>query len=295
MADYQMPPNVEQVVSQYSRSAEDVGLPDAAAQARYAAIRDSGKRVGIQAGINRQLHTFRQAIKKHERDLDTVYDFGPLMIKGGVVPPVISQVTDVYAQDNDNMSLTVSGMVYKIEDQAKFSSVAPNWRSYLEFGNGGVDLMPQVMGLNLKGKEKEIFESSIREGYQEGILQGNEIVAHGFDKLNRDYKGMIEFHKQVLGKRMTMPVIAQSDIPMTNRGDTLVLDEKLLRLTVLAAFNTNMDKWKTWVKPSKMYRRTEATPTLDGERKKKKGIQAAESRFQNNSAYSTAEWRRVDK
>jgi hypothetical protein len=276
--DYQMPPDVDQVVAQYTRSAEAVGLPDVAAQARYAAIRDNGKNVGIQAGINYQLHMFMKAIKKHERDLDTVYDFGPLMIKGRVVPPVISEVTDVYAQDDDNMSLTVAGVVYKIENQAKFSSVAPNWRSYLDFGQGNADFTPQVMGLNLKGKEKDIFEAAIREGYREGIYQGNEIVSHGFDRLNRDYKGMLEFHKQVLGKQMTMPVIAKSEMPMSHKGDTLVLDEKLLRLTVLPQFNTDMDKWKTWVKPSKLYMRVESVPVLKNPKRQKEGAR----RFEDN-------------
>lgn len=258
MVDYvSPPPNVDQIVSQYVRTATDVGLPNVAQQARLEAIRDSGKSIGIQAGINHQLFYFSKALEKHARDMDTVYDFGKLMIKGRVIPPVISEMRDIYTAGDDGLVLKISGISYKIESQARFSSVPPNWRSYFSFGNGNNDFMIHSAGLGLRGNESEIYKRAIREGFSDGKEQANQIIKHGFDRLNRDYIGMLRFDTFVRQGRISMPVIADAEIPITQIGDTLVLDEKLIRITVLPSFDLNTDKWKAWVTPSKLYNKVE--------------------------------------
>ncbi|MCP2041875.1 defect-in-organelle-trafficking protein DotC [Neisseria sp. HSC-16F19] len=272
------PPNVDQIVSQYSRSAEQMGLGNVAEQARYTAIKDSGMSIGLQAGINHQLHQFNQEIKKRERDLDTVYDFGRLMIKGRVVPPVISEARDIYAQ-NDDYSLTIAGASYRIESQARFSSVPPNWREYLNLGNGNKDFTPQIMGLALKSNEKAVFEKAIREGFKDGIEQANQMISHNFDRLNRDYTGMLRFDTFVRQGKVTMPVVAQADIPVTHSGNTLTVDETLLRLTVLPSFKSDMDQWRTWITPSKLYRKVEDVPRLQTPQERRDGIRKSQSRL----------------
>lgn len=265
------PPGVDQVVSQYTRSAESMGLPNVAQQARLQAIRDSGKSIGIQAGINSQLYAFSKALQKHERDFDTIYDFGRLMIKGRVVPPVISEVRDIYTQ-NDDFALTISGVSYKIESQARFSSTPPSWRSYLNFGRGNTDFTQQIMGLGLENNESASFQRAIRDGFNEGIEQANQMVSHGFDRLNRDYTGMLRFDTFVRQGKISMPVIASAEIPITQSGDTMTLDETLLRLTVLSSFNSDMDKWRTWVTPSSLYQRIEGVPKLETDEQRKNEI-----------------------
>jgi defect in organelle trafficking protein DotC len=251
--DYMPPPNVEQVTSQYVRSASSMNLKNVAQQTRVKAIVDSGRSIGIKAGINWQLYYFNKSLEKHSRDLDLIYDFGKLMIKGRVVPPVISEVRDIYSQD-DETSIKISGISYKIESQARFSSVPPNWRSYLSFGQGNTDFTPQVAGLSLNGEEATFYKQSIKDGFQDGIEQANKMIGHGFDRLNRDYTGMIRFNTFVLQGRISMPIVANANIPVTQTGDTLTLDEKLLRITVLPSFNSNLDNWKAWVTPSKGYK-----------------------------------------
>lgn len=248
--DYAPPPNVEQITAQYVRSASSMNLKNLAQQTRFKAIIDSGRSIGVKAGINWQLYYFNKSIEKQSRDLDTIYDFGKLMIKGRVVPPVISEVRDIYSQDDDT-SIKISGISYKIESQARFSSVPPNWRSYLNFGLGSTDFTSQSAGLSLNSDESSVYKKSIEDGFQDGIMQANKMINHGFDKLNRDYTGMIRFNTFVLQRRISMPIIADADIPITQTGDTLVLDEKLLRITVLPSFNSNLEQWKTWITPSK--------------------------------------------
>lgn len=271
MVDYvgSPPPNADQIVTQYVRTASQMGLPNIAQQARMQAIIDSGKSIGVQSGINYQLYFFNKELEKRARDLDTIYDFGKLMIKGRVVPPVISEVRDIYTQDTDT-SLKISGIAYKIESQARFSSVPPNWRSYFNFGKGNTNFVSHAAGLSLKGNETEIYKKSIKDGFNEGIEQANNIIGHSFDRLNRDYVGMLRFDTFVRQGRISMPVIADANIPITQTGDTLILDEKLLRITVLPSFNSNLNQWKAWVTPSKLYLKMDSVQLLNKEQEKKK-------------------------
>ena len=259
----QSPPSLDKVKSKYVDSAENSVL-NVAQEARYDAIRSSGKSVGIQAGMEYQLYHINQAIKKHERDLDSIYDFGQLMIQGRVVPPVISEVRDIYEQNSDR-ALKLSGVSYKIEEQARFSSVPPNWRAYLNFGSGNKDYSRLTIGLKLKSEEKSVFQKALEEGWAEGIEQANIILKHGLDRLNRDYVGMLRFNTFVMQGKISMPIIASADIPMTVTNDTLVLDETLLRITILPSFNSNIDQWKGWVTPSKQLNNTSHLKKLESE------------------------------
>lgn len=247
------PPDMNQVTSQYVNSASSGKNKNVAYQARVKAITDSGKSIGIKSGINYRLYQFNQTIEKHERDLDLIYNFGKLMINGRIIPPVITEVRDVYSQDDDT-SLKISGISYKIESQARISSVPPNWRSYLSFGQGETDFTAEASRLSLKGDESAIYERAIKTGFQDGINQANKMIEYGFDKLNRDYTGMIRFNVLVFEGRVSMPILADANIPITQTGDSLTLDEKLLRITVLPTFNSNLNSWKAWITPSTLYK-----------------------------------------
>ena len=61
---------------------------------------------------------------------------------------------------------------------------------------------------------------------------------------------MLRFDTYVKRGMISMPIIATADIEMTNTGSRLVLDEQLLRITVMPSFNSDINNWKTWVKPA---------------------------------------------
>lgn len=243
------PPSLEQAESSYVSSATRKELPNVALTARLEAVRDSGKSLGIQTGINRQMYFMKMALQKHEREMDTVYDFGRLMIQGRVVPPIITELRDQYHQEGDTV-IKLSGVQYNIEQQARFSSVPPTWKQYFEYGTGNTNYTNITLGLQISGDEEHLFRQSIRDGYQEGIEAANTMFKQSFERLNRDYTGMLRFDTYVKRGMISMPIIATADIEMTNTGSRLVLDEQLLRITVMPSFNSDINNWKTWVKPA---------------------------------------------
>nr|WP_240533992.1 type IV secretory system conjugative DNA transfer family protein [Aeromonas veronii] len=58
--------------------------------------------------------------------------------------------------------------------------------------------------------------------------------------MNRDYTGMLRFHSFVMQGKLTMPAIASESIAVTHNGQTMAVDETLLRITTLPEFNGKM-------------------------------------------------------
>ncbi|WP_460199013.1 type IV secretory system conjugative DNA transfer family protein (plasmid) [Xanthomonas campestris pv. passiflorae] len=215
-----------------------------AANAHLRALTDTALGVGLKSGMAWQLYNIEIAIEQRQRDLDTVYDFGNLLIRGRVLPAVITEARDLYNQDGD-YALRLSGAYYKIEAQPRFSSVAPSWRDYLTFPKITVDRSISLSGLTPRdGAERRLWAEAVEDGWRQGVKQANVMLEHGLDRMNRDFTGMLRFHTFVRQGKITMPAIASETIPVTQSGNTMAVDETLLRITTLPEFNGNMATWR---------------------------------------------------
>lgn len=215
-----------------------------AQKARAQAIIDTGLSVGLKAGLAWQLRNVEAAVDKVSRDLESIYDFNPLMIQQRVVPPVITEARNLYNQDGD-YAVRLSGAFYKIERQARFSSVSPNWREYLNFPKATVDrgnLMSMLMPST--DEERAVWRVAVKNGWDQGVEQANIMLTQAMDRLNRDFGGMSRFHRFVITGKITLPAIASEDIPVSQNGATMAVDETLLRITTLPEFNSKMGSWQ---------------------------------------------------
>ena len=203
------------------------------------ALSDYARSVAIRAGISAGLGEINGHISTYSRQLDAIYNFTPLMIKGRVVPPVITEARDLYNQNGD-LEIRTSEAIFKILKQARFSSNAPNWREYLVFpiessayekySYTGGDLMPS------DAVERKVWEEATKSGWKEGVQQSNIMLEQAFDRLNRDYVGMVRYHLLTVEGKVTMPIVSDYRLYDSNDGTKMVLDEKLLKLEVLPTF-----------------------------------------------------------
>ena len=260
-----IPMNLEQVQAYYDRPAIVRSADDpnsSASSVKIEALKEAALGIGVKAGLRKQLSHINGVVDNKQRELDTIYDFGNLMIKDRVVPAVITEARDLYNQDGA-YALRLSGAYYKIEQKPRFSSVPPNWRDYLYFGKGDAEDEP-IFG-NMRPKtdyERQVWREYIAKGWVQGVDQANVMLQYGLDRLNRDLVGMIRFHTFVLQNKITMPAIAsQSWSYSTQHTESIAVDETLLRITTLPEFNPAMDKWRASVKTSEMVPPIQAQPT----------------------------------
>jgi defect-in-organelle-trafficking protein DotC len=207
------------------------------ATAREQGVFDEAVRIAVSAGLAYQIGNIKKAVDAQSRELDTIYNFAPLMISGRVVPPVISESRDIYTQDGEQ-TLRLSGVRYEIVSQARFSSTPPNWRAYLTLPEPSTDF---VIGVRPQNEaEQKIWRYASRIAWNEGINQANAMLDRATDKLNRDFTGMVRYRTMLAENRVTAPLIATQDIPVTKEGSALVIDDTLLRITALPDFKVNM-------------------------------------------------------
>lgn len=194
-------------------------------------------------GIKSRLKQMELAISKNARDLDAIYDFAPLLIKGKVIPPVITEANDIYNLE-DSTTIKTSDRIYQIKNQARFSSVAPNWRAYMqlpiESKAYGSEVFVSKALMPENESEKQVWLMATVKGWDSGVEQANTMLENNFKRLNRDYVGMVRFHEFVLQGKLTMPLINEYDLDNSNDGNTMVLNEQMLKLTQLPQFE---NKW----------------------------------------------------
>lgn len=218
--------------------------------ARGEAILDTALQVGVKAGLAWQLTNINKALKWREREFDTIYDFSSLMIQDRVVPPVITEARNLYNQDGD-YTLRLSGAYWKIESQARFSSVPPSWREYVTFPPPVIDRTSLISALMPRNEaEERIWRLAVKDGWNQGVKQANLMLEYGMDRMNRDIGGMRRFNEFARHSLITMPIIAGAAIPVTKQGSTMAVDETLLRITTLPQFNEKMDTWRSSIATS---------------------------------------------
>lgn len=210
---------------------------------RMEAIKSFAFQMALKEGIKSRMAHTEKALSTYARDLDGIYDFGPLLIKGQVIPPVITEATDIYNLE-DSTTIRTSDKIYQIKNQARFSSIAPNWRAYMPIGMDNKaysseiyvskPLMPQ------NEAEKQVWVAATVRGWDSGVEQANAMLENNFRRLNRDYIGMVRFHEFVLQGKLTMPIISEYDLDNSNDGNTMVLNEQMLKITQLPQFE---NKW----------------------------------------------------
>lgn len=224
--------------SQYKKKKE---IEAVAAQARLESLEMYAFNIAIKAAISNRIAEINSTVAKNERYLDAIYNFQPLMIGNRVVPPVITEARGLYNQ-NSNLQIRLSGVVYDINEQARFSSVAPNWREYLTFPSAADAYDEVVFGtIGFEPKtteEKRIWVKASQKGWEQGITQANNILLAAMDNLNRDYTGMVRFHQFVKQGKVSMPIIRNYDLYDTNLGQRLLLDEQLLQIEAVPEFIT---------------------------------------------------------
>lgn len=208
---------------------------------RIDALREAALGAGARGGLIAQTSLINKALDLVQRNLDAVYDFSPLMIRGRVVPPVLTETREVYSQ-GDSANLRLAGRSYKVEAQARFSSRPPQWRDYLYIVYGD-DPMPSTKLMPVNSKELEIWKASVSVGWTQGVEQANMIFQTNLNRLNRDYTGMARYHVLAIKRMVTLPVVAEQNMPINTTGDTMSVDETLLRITALPEFNSDMKGW----------------------------------------------------
>lgn len=210
-----------------------------------------GKTVGFRGGMAARGRVLIDVLKIRSDRLDTIFQFAPLINKNGTIPPVIVEARDLSAFAPEQ--IRSANRVYKIEREERFVSVPPTWRDYLFVGlpaRGSVD-MPTLDARPQNDREQAIWKVAVIDGWKDGESQASEILSANFNRLTRDYTGMMLYSTLLQAGMITSTRVAESSQTVTGDGKQLMLGETLRRVTSKASFETDPNKWRPTVNKGK--------------------------------------------
>lgn len=212
-------------------------------ESRRQLLQESGRTIGFRGGKAERAWELHQALDAQIGRLDSLYDFRTLISREGWLPPVIDEAVDV-AHITPTQIRTASH-VYEIIVPERFVSNPPSWRSWLMTGlasteGDGSDL--SVLPEN--SVQKALWQASIREGWGQGRLSADQTLEANFNRLTRDYRGMLMYSQLLRQGFITPPVVTDQQQTVTGDRTKLTTGDRVRRLEENAGFVPDKTQWQ---------------------------------------------------
>lgn len=234
-------PNLNELLSDNIRKRGEAANSDSVSEMRRQALVDMGFSVGSSSGLVSRMSEIRKEVNANASQLDHLFNFTKVTIDNGVLAPVLSEGLSNYAQESDD-EVRIADKIYKIEAPAKFVSVYPTWRSYLIFSYPTHEIPPAAY-LPKDSAEKSIWDRAVKDGWVSGVKQANNIFESSYNRLERDYKGMIKYKILLAEGLITPTVIAKQNMGVTGGGNEMSINDQVFRISDHSALNPNKSDW----------------------------------------------------
>ena len=223
---------------------------------RSRAMQEAAQSFGARSGLMRRTYEINETINVTAANLDAIWNFQPLMLTDAqpdevsglmrqrlIVPAVIIEAKSIFKQVSAGLIHLVDA-TYKIDSQPRFSPVTPSWRDYLfrDLGESTVTA-PHVSLLPRTQEEKSNWNAWIAQGWESGVAQANGYLEYDLNRMKRDREGMVLYHEMVAKKMVSLPHVATSNEGVSGDDTTMNINESMLRITVMPAFQRDSKTW----------------------------------------------------
>lgn len=242
------PPDFDAAITGANRAATEINITIDIPKIRLESIKEAALGYGVRSGLARRSYEIVKILYENQELLDGVFNFNSLLLDRGVLPPVLSEAQNALKQP-DSDTVRIADAVYRIERQAAFVTAPPNWRDYLarEY-RYKVDL-PSSLLLPKNDGEKKIWQQFVTQGWDTGVRQANSIYENSLARLERDFKGMILYRSLLAKGMIDRPYVAESNMGVTGDGNSINVNDRILRITAKPKLETNPAVWKPIAAP----------------------------------------------
>ncbi len=239
------PPSIEELMSVQLSS---TGRPeDESPELRMEGLKDAATSYGARAGLAARTYEIRQSLLQKEEYLDRIYDFKRLLVpaQSGLLiePPVISESDDAMIIEDQGQTAAVADRIYNINVDAKIVAAPRNWRAYLERDWGDIAPPPAVLYPTTE-EERSFWLSALRQGWDEGFTQADDIFQADLDRLNADFNGMIRYRMLLAQGIVSPPYTLQTDRGVTGGGREMRVGDRALQITGPSQLQTEAYGWR---------------------------------------------------
>ncbi|MCX8016554.1 MAG: type IV secretion system DotC family protein [Rhodocyclaceae bacterium] len=226
------------------RRTEAAGAQERLSPVREVALRDIGQALGARIGFAERSREIIALLDQRAGELDERFDFGRLVISNNVLPPVISESRD--AATIEQTTMRVAGIIYRIDEPARFALPTPTWRNWLYLGLDPTPAKaPDLVGsLPSTPQEQAYWQQMVRQGYEMGRQQAQETFDLNMALLKRTHDGMRRYYDLWARGVVSAPVVTSAHSIMRHEDEsTIAVGDTLLRITAPATF-TKPANWR---------------------------------------------------
>jgi defect-in-organelle-trafficking protein DotC len=214
---------------------------------REEVLHAAGLAYGAQGGLAARSFAINEMLRRYEASLDSVYDFGPLVLHHGssqilMRPPIVSQAQMAFALGDAGQVARETACVYSITRQAQLASAPPNWRSYL-VRDWGWPRRPSEAVLPRTEPEAAYWNKFVAEGWAQGEKQGVEIFLSDLGRLQRDIIGMARYRVLLRAGVVENPKVVFENSVVNGGGAELRAGDKIARITEQRGLLANKAAW----------------------------------------------------
>ena len=209
---------------------------------RLKALEDTASSLGARGALSWRGSQINATLSQQAGYLDRIFNFNALMMQHNVVPPVLVEGDNQYAQDGPD-TVRMSSKTYKILTPAHFASTPPTWRTYLSM-NYKKPGLPDSSLLPKNADEIKVWNRLYKSGWNSGLTQADMIFNINLNRLKRDYNGIILYRKLYTQKMISAPYVSEAELGVTGDSNAIQINDRVLRITNSALIQTNSSKWQ---------------------------------------------------
>lgn len=208
---------------------------DLALKIRHDAMKESALSYGARGGLAWRTKMIMDELKMNQAAMDKAYDFRRLLIKAPsnmfIEPPIVSEALNNFLVTPDGNEAAVSDAVYGISRQARIVSSPRNWRQYLEREWKEELLPPPDILLPENPEERAAWRLWVKEGWQEGYHQADEIFQADLNRLIADFEGMVRYRLLLTQNKISAPYATLEDRGVSGNEVEAMVGSKPIKLT----------------------------------------------------------------
>lgn len=239
-------------------AAPETGPGEATAEdeLRSKAVWEASLAAGAQAGYARTIWELRRRVldrSANAEQLDVIWDFRRVALPapggtGWILPPVILHSEGTWTGTADGQAAAAADRWYAISSPGRIVAEVPDWRAWLDIPFQAPKPIPP--GLRpASDAETSISRTALEEGWHAGRLQAETAFEEALARLERDWTGMLEYHRLVAEGKMHEIVLdlAAPGTVVENDGSELRIGARTVRIVSAAAFQGNAEDWRNYV------------------------------------------------
>ncbi len=238
------PPSLETL--QATRPGDEKG--DGLEAERAEMVRTAALTYGAQGGLAARSFALNELLRRYQAQLDTAYDFRPLVLAVGggqtlMRPPIVSAAQMAFALGDGGQVARETSCIYQITREAQLSSTPPNWRIYL-VRVWSAPHRPNDGSLARTKQEVAYWSKWVAEGWGQGEKQAVEIFLSDLGRLERDMVGMARYRVLLRARLVEQPKVAFQRRAVEGGRDSLHVGDRTIRITDQPGLQGNARRWK---------------------------------------------------